>query len=119
VRSGGKALLAGSITSLGTQYAIGLQAANCQTGDMLAAVQTEASSRERVLPVLTKAAAEMRNKLGESLVSVQKFDKFLEVVTTFLLEVLQVYSASLKIRCEKGDSEVIPFLKRAIELDPN
>ncbi len=119
VRSGGKALLAGSITSLGTQYAIGLQAANCQTGDTLAAVQTEASSRERVLPALTKAAAEMRNKLGESLASVQKFDKPLEAATTPSLEALQAYSASLKIRREKGDSEAIPFLKRAIELDPN
>ena len=119
VRTGGKAMLAGSISSVGNQYAIGLQAANCQTGDSLAAVQAEANGRERVLPALTKAAAEMRKRLGESLASVQKFDKPLEAATTPSLEALQAYSTSLKIRREKGDSEAIPFLKRAIELDPN
>jgi len=119
VRTGGKALLAGAITSIGNQYAIGLQATNCQTGDSLAATQTEAASREKVLPALTSAAATMRNKLGESLASVQKFDKPLEAATTSSLEALQAYSASLKVRREKGDSEAIPFLKRAIELDPN
>lgn len=119
LRSGGKAELAGSISRLGNQYAIVLQAANCQTGDSLAATQVEASSREKVLPALTGAVADMRKKLGESLASVQKFDKPLEAATTPSLEALQAYSTSLKIRREKGDSEAIPFLKRAIELDPN
>ena len=119
LRTGGKALLAGSISSVGSQYAIALQAANCQTGDALASAQTEANTREKVLPALTSAAASMRNQLGESLASVQKFDKPLEAATTPSLEALQAYSASLKIRREKGDSEAIPFLKRAIELDAN
>jgi serine/threonine protein kinase/tetratricopeptide (TPR) repeat protein len=119
LRAGGKALLAGSITNLGSQYAIGLQAANCQNGDSLAAAQSQANSREKVLPALTSAAATMRSKLGESLASVQKFDKPLEAATTSSLEALQAYSASLKVRREKGDVEAIPFLKRAIELDSN
>lgn len=119
LRTGGTALLAGSISSMGSQYAIGLQAANCQTGDSLAATQALAATREKVLPALTNAAADMRGKLGESLASVQKFDKPLEAATTPSLEALQAYSASLKVRREKGDSEAIPYLKRAIELDPN
>src|SRR5205823_14185278 len=119
LRIGGTAWLAGSISSMGSQYAIGLQAANCQTGDSLAATQTLAGTREKVLPALTNAAADMRSKLGESLASVQKFDKPLEAATTPSLEALKAYSASLKIRREKGDSEAIPYLKRAIELDPN
>jgi serine/threonine protein kinase/tetratricopeptide (TPR) repeat protein len=119
LRTGGKALLAGSISGVGSQYAVALQAANCQSGEALASAQTEANAREKVLPALTSAAASMRNKLGESLASVEKFDKPLEAATTPSLEALQAYSASLKIRREKGDSEAIPFLKRAIELDPN
>jgi eukaryotic-like serine/threonine-protein kinase len=119
LRTGGTALLAGSISSMGSQYAVGLQAANCQTGDVLAATQVLAGTREKVLPALTSAAADIRSKLGESLVSVQKFDKPLEAATTPSLEALQTYSASLKIRREKGDSEAIPYLKRAIDLDPN
>jgi eukaryotic-like serine/threonine-protein kinase len=119
LRTGGTALLAGSISSMGSQYAVGLQAANCQTGDVLAATQILAGTHERVLPALTSAAADIRSKLGESLASVEKFDKPLEAATTPSLEALQAYSASLKIRREKGDSEAIPYLKRAIELDPS
>jgi serine/threonine protein kinase/Flp pilus assembly protein TadD len=119
LRTGSKALLTGSISSMGDHYAIALEAADCQTGDSLAAAQAEATSREKVLPALTSAAAAMRTRLGESLTSVEKYDKPLEAATTPSLEALQAYSASLKIRREEGDSEAIPFLKRAIELDSN
>jgi eukaryotic-like serine/threonine-protein kinase len=119
LRTGGKALLAGSISSMGGQYAIELQASDCQTGESLAAAQAEAATRAKVMPALTRAATKIRTNLGESLSSVQKYDKPLEAATTPSLEALQAYSASLKIRRTEGDSEAIPFLKRAIELDPN
>ena len=117
LRTGSKALLTGAISRMGGHYAITLQAADCQTGDSLAAAQAEAPDREKVLPALTSAAREMRTKLGESLTSVQKYDKPLEAATTSSLDALQAYSASLKIRRQQGDAEAIPFLKRAIELD--
>ena len=57
-------------------------------------------------------------KLGESLPSVQKFDVPIEA-TTSSLEALKNYSMGVTIGREKGDAPSIPFLKRAIELDPN
>src|ERR1019366_650949 len=39
LRAGGKAYLAGSIGSLGSEYVLGLKAGNCQSGDALAQVQ--------------------------------------------------------------------------------
>src|ERR1700676_1398179 len=55
LRAGSKALLAGSIASLGSHYAIGLKAVNCQTGDSLGSAQAEADSREKILPALGQA----------------------------------------------------------------
>ncbi len=118
-RAGSKAYLAGSIAALGTQYVIGLEALNCASGDVLAREQMTASGKEQVLPALGQAAAKLRNGVGESLSSVQKFDVSLEEATTNSLEALKAYTLGRKTGREKGDAEAIPFHKRAIELDPN
>jgi eukaryotic-like serine/threonine-protein kinase len=119
MRTGSKALLAGSISSLGSHYAIGLKAVNCRTGDALGSLEVEAESREKILQTLGQAAATLRGKLGESLASVQKFDKPLDEATTPSLEALQAYTEGDRLAREKGDPDALPFLKRAVELDPN
>ena len=118
-RAGSKAYLAGSIVTLGTQYVIGLEALNCASGDVLAREQVTAGGKEQVLPALGQAASKLRNEVGESLSSVQKFDVPLEQATTNSLEALKAYSLGRKTFLEKGDVEAIPFFERAIELDPN
>jgi eukaryotic-like serine/threonine-protein kinase len=118
-RTGSKAYLAGSIAALGTQYVISLQAFNCASGDVLAREQVNAPAKEQVLSALGKAASKLRNEVGESLNSVQQFDVPLEEATTNSLEALKAYSLGLKIGSEKGDTAEIPFIERAIELDPS
>jgi len=78
----------------------------------------EASSKPDVLKALHQVASALRAKLGESLPSVQKFDVPIEA-TTSSLEALKNYSMGDTILREKGEAPSIPFLKRAIELDPN
>jgi serine/threonine protein kinase/Flp pilus assembly protein TadD len=118
LRTGTKALLNGSISRLGTQYVIGLEAVNCNTGDVLAKEQAEASAKESVLKTLDQVATSMRTKLGESLASVQKFDVPIEA-TTNSLEALKAFSMGVRVAREKGPANAISFYKRAIELDPN
>jgi serine/threonine protein kinase/tetratricopeptide (TPR) repeat protein len=118
VRTGSKAIVLGSISNLGGQYVIGMDAVGCSNGDTLAKEQEEAASKQDVLKALGKAAAILRAKLGESLASVQKFDVPVEA-TTPSLEVLKAYSMGITTGRTKGDAEAIPFMKRAIELDPN
>jgi tetratricopeptide (TPR) repeat protein/predicted Ser/Thr protein kinase len=119
VRTNSKAMLSGSISSLGSQYVIGLKAVNCNSGDALAQEQVEAAAKEQVLKALDKAATSLREKLGESLSSVQKYDAPVEQATTSSLEALKAYSEGIRIRPLKGDSAALPLFKRAIELDPN
>jgi len=117
VRTGSKALLSGSISSLGSHYLVDLSAIACGSGDTLAKEAVEATRKEDVLHSLSRAATQLRTKLGESLPSVQKFDVPIEATTTSL-EALQNLSRASKLTFERGDAPGIPFLKRAIELDP-
>ncbi len=118
LRTGSKAVLSGSISTLGSHYLVDLNAVACSAGDTLAKEQVEATSKEDVLNALSRASSRLRTKLGESLPSVQKFDVPVEV-TTSSLEALKDYSMGMTIEAEKGIPEGIPFMKRAIELDPN
>lgn len=118
-RAGGKAYLAGTIGSLGSEYVLGLKAVNCQSGDMLAEQQVTAASKEKVLDTLGEAASKLRGELGESLATVQKLDVPLSEATTSSLEALQAYSLGERTFNEKGPAAALPYDHRAIQLDPN
>ncbi len=117
-RTGGAAVLNGSIAEIGTQYLLTLKAANCSSGESLASTEAQASDKNHVLDALGKTASEIRNKLGESLSTVQKFDTPLEQATTPSVEALKAFSSGSKVQRTEGDAAAIPFFKRAIELDP-
>jgi eukaryotic-like serine/threonine-protein kinase len=118
-RVGSKAMLAGSISALGSTYVIGLNAINCSSGETLVREQVEAHRKEDVLKALGNAATDMRGKLGESLSSIQRFAAPIEEATTPSLEALQAYSMARRAAYAKGDIAAIPYYQRALELDPN
>ena len=118
-RSGIKALVHGSIASLGSSYVITLEALNTATGGSIGEEQTQASSKEKVLDALGEASTKLRSKLGESLASIQKFDKPLAEATTPSLEALKM-NTEASIRNNNGDFlGAIEFSKHSLELDPN
>jgi tetratricopeptide (TPR) repeat protein len=118
-RIGSAAVLDGSIAQIGTQYLLTLKAVNCASGESLASTEAQASDKNHVLDALGKTASEIRNKLGESLGTVQKFDTPLEQATTPSLEALQAYSLG-KTMMNKGDyTDAVPLFQRAIRLNPN
>jgi serine/threonine protein kinase/Flp pilus assembly protein TadD len=119
-RTGSAATIEGSISSLGSQYVVGIDAVNCHTGDRLAQQQVTAASKEQVLKSLSDAASQMRGKLGESLSTVQKYDVPAENVTTASLEALQAYSLAYKTMIVHGNfAAAIPLFVRTTQLDPN
>jgi tetratricopeptide (TPR) repeat protein len=118
-RAGSKAFLSGTISSLGSQYVIGVSAVNCRTGDYLAQEQFTANGKENVLKALGEASTKLREKLGESLKTVQKLDTPIEQATTPSLEALQAYSLGRKTMQGKADfTAAVPLFERAIQLDP-
>jgi eukaryotic-like serine/threonine-protein kinase len=118
-RAGSKAYLDGTISNLGSQYVIGINAVNCQTGDALAQQQVTADNKEGVLKALDAATTKLRATLGESLKTIQKLDTPIEQATTPSLEALQAYSLGRKTMARKGDySAAVPPLLHATVLDP-
>src|SRR4029077_14540603 len=101
-------------------YVVGLKAVDCHNGDTLAEEQVTANGKEQVLKALGEAATKFREKLGESLASVEKYDAPPENVTTPSLEALHAYSLGYKTVEVKNDySAAVPLFQRAISLDPN
>jgi len=119
VRQGLKAYVAGSITSLGTHFVIQLKAIDAANGKVLAPVQEEAESREHVLARLGEAAVNLRRELGESLASIERYNKPLPQATTASLEALQALFMGNEQVAKNDSRGAIRFFKRATELDPN
>ncbi len=117
-RTGSAAVLDGSIATLGSQYVLGLRARNCRTGDVLYEEQAQAARKEDVLSALSRMAAKFRNRAGESLATVEKYDTPLAEATTPSLEALKAYSAGAKTLFLAGDAAALPYFKRATEIDP-
>jgi len=118
-RDGIKAMLTGSIALVGNQYLLTLEAVSAATGDSLAQAQQQAAGKDAVLSSLGEAATKLREKLGESLASVQKFDKPLDQATTSSLEALKAFTLGDQQHTKLEDIAAMPFYQRAIELDPN
>ena len=118
-RQGLKAFLAGSISNFGSHYVITLEAINAQTGDTIALQQAEAENKEQVLSALGSAATKLREKLGESLASIQKYDAPISQATTSSLEAFKMFSSGVEQQLKGKYLEAIPLFKRATEMDPN
>ena len=118
-RTGSAAVLDGSIAQIGTQYLLTLKAVNCASGESLASTEAQASDKSHVLDALGKTASEMRNRLGESLSTVRKFDTPLDQATTPSLDALRAFSSGRKVLSTTGSAAAIPFFNHAVELDPN
>ncbi|MGC1420913.1 MAG: protein kinase [Terracidiphilus sp.] len=118
-RTGSKLAVMGSIANIGSKYLLGLNAANCQTGDSIAMQQVQVVKKEDVLDALDSLATTLRKQVGESLSTIDKYDTPIKEATTPSLEALKSYSLGIKTRSAQGDSAAIPHFKRAIELDPN
>jgi eukaryotic-like serine/threonine-protein kinase len=119
-RTASAATIEGSISSLGSQYVLGLKAVNCRNGEVLANEQATANGKEQVLKAMGEGATKLREKLGESLASLQRFDAPAENVTTPSLEALQAYNLGFQaVMVKNDDVAAIPLFQRAIDLDPN
>jgi eukaryotic-like serine/threonine-protein kinase len=118
VRTGGAAVLQGSIAALGSQYVLGLRATNCATGDILADEQAQASRKEDVLTTLSHVATRFRTRVGESLATVERYSTPLQV-TTPSLEALQAYSAGTKAGLAGSSVRALALFQRAVTIDPD
>lgn len=117
-REGAAVLLAGSIAKLGTNYAVGIEAIACRTGEPVGRELREVEGKDRVLTALGAAAARLRQTLGESRASLLKYDVPIVQATTPSLEALKALSLGDLSRDNGRLADALTFYRRATDLDP-
>jgi eukaryotic-like serine/threonine-protein kinase len=119
-RTDGRAVLGGSLTLLSSEYVLGLNAIDCQTGEAVGRAQVRSSRKDEVLAAVDVATADLRRKLGESLSSIQRRDTHVhDMLTTSSVDAFQAYTSGERHVLTKGGWSAVPFFQRAIELDPD
>lgn len=112
-----KAYLVGSISNFGSVYFLTLDAVNARTGESLGKEYEQADSKEDILSALSRVAGGIREKLGESLSSIQKYDIPLDF-TTSSFEALKYFGFGREQSLNGKILEAIPFYQKALEYDP-
>jgi serine/threonine protein kinase/tetratricopeptide (TPR) repeat protein len=119
VRTASAAVLDGSIGSLGSQYILALRAKNCSTGDILADEQAQVARKEDVLVSLSEMATQVRERLGESVATIEKYSRPLQEATTASLDALKAFTTARLVYASSGRARAQPLFERAIAIDPN
>lgn len=117
IRAGSKAYITGAIAALGSDYVIALKAVNCLSGQVLSQHQVTVEGKDKILNALSNTSTQLRERLGESLLTVGKFDVPLDQ-TTPSLEALREYNLGMKAG-NNDEAATLPYLLRAIQFDPN
>jgi eukaryotic-like serine/threonine-protein kinase len=118
-RTNGHAVLGGSLSRLGSEYVLGLNVLDCETGETLASQQRRSSRKEDVLGAVDAATSDIRRALGESQGSIRRFDTRLhDRLTTESLDAFEAYTAGERNVFSQGGWSAVPFFRRAIEIDP-
>jgi eukaryotic-like serine/threonine-protein kinase len=119
LRTNSKLVIAASIADAGNGFRIGLDAADCQSGRIVAGIRKEVADQNQVVHVLGLAAAQLRRKLGEPAASLARFNKPLEEALSSSVKALQVGTLGYKRHIVGDLKGAIPSYQRALELDPN
>jgi serine/threonine protein kinase/tetratricopeptide (TPR) repeat protein len=119
VRTASAVVLDGSIASLGSQYILALRAKNCSTGDILADEQAQVARKEDVLGSLSEMATQVRERLGESLVAIEKYSRPLQEATTASLDAWKAFTTATQVFASSGRARAVPLFERAIAIDPD
>jgi eukaryotic-like serine/threonine-protein kinase len=117
-RLGLQAMIEGSVSAVGRSTVIALVASDCTTGETIAREQTEVERKEEVLWALGEITSSVRAALGESSVSLESHNVPIEDATTPSLDALKAYTEAASRRAAGLELEAIPFLERAIGIDP-
>jgi tetratricopeptide (TPR) repeat protein/tRNA A-37 threonylcarbamoyl transferase component Bud32 len=117
-RLGLQAMLEGSVSAVGRAIVVALVATDCSNGATIARHQVEVERKEDVLRAIGPLSESLRTALGESRASLARHNVPIEEATTPSLDALKAYTEAAARRAAGAELEAIPFLERAIALDP-
>jgi tetratricopeptide (TPR) repeat protein/tRNA A-37 threonylcarbamoyl transferase component Bud32 len=115
-RGGIKAIVTGQIDPVGTSYVLSASLVSAADGRVLTAVRETADNPTALLKAIDKLSGKLRERIGESLVTIRG-GPGLEEVTTASLPALRKYSEAVRLTDMDRPDEAIPILEEAIALD--
>ena len=118
VREGIPAVVVGEITPAGRGFVLTSKLVDADDGSALTSVRETAADTAEVLDALDRLSKSLRERIGESYLSLRA-DPALAAVTTGSLDALQLYSEALRAFEVQGDSDRgIALLEEAVAIDP-
>jgi len=115
-REGVPAVVSGEIAPVGKSYVLSAKVLSASNGAVLTAVRETATSDADLIPALDRLSRALRERIGESLVSIRA-DQPLEHVTTGSLEALRKYSQAMRLSEAGHEEAAIPILREATSID--
>jgi len=118
-RNDAQAVLHGTISRIGSDYLLILDAEGCASGQQLGGYKGQVSSKEELMSALDKAAGRVRQRLGESNATRERFQKPILQASTSSLDALRAFTEGQE-SFDRGDLKSAKGLfERAVALDPN
>ncbi|MEW6512176.1 MAG: protein kinase [Bacteroidota bacterium] len=116
-REGARAVIAGSIASLGNTYDLICTILNASDGEPIARLRETAVRIEDVLGAMDRLCEAVRAHLGESLEQFSGTLQKLEEVTTSSLEALELYARAETYSMQGKYGEAAALLEQAVRID--
>jgi tetratricopeptide (TPR) repeat protein len=116
VRQGIKAVVNGQIDPVGKGFVLSASLVTAGDGHVLTAVRETAAGEDQLLGAIDQLSKKLRERVGESLVSIRS-NPPLEQVTTASLPALRKYTEALRLEEEDKMEAALPVLREAVALD--
>jgi len=117
-RNNGQAAISGIIAQVGASYLLTLTATDCVNSQVISTDKAEVGSLDALLPALDRLVEGVRQTLGESADSIEKFNVPVLKQRTASFEALMAFSEAHYDFSHGKYIESIPLFQRAIEIDP-
>ncbi len=119
LREGAKAVITGEIGPVGKGFVLSTRIVAASDGHELVALRETAADESEVIPAIDRLSKRLRERVGESLKSLNNTDP-LEQVSTSSLEALKKYSQAVRLDDSGGDPELaVRLMEEAIAADSN
>ena len=118
-RTGSRAIVTSSISSLGNRYNVELRAIDCKTRQALATAAEIAMDRGQVVHAFGLAALSLRKHLGESRRSLSEYDKPLDQAVSSSPDAIHYLAQAYAAHLGGNLFAAIENYKKAIERDPS
>ena len=117
IREGIKAVVAGEINSAGAGYVLTAELLTADRAQVLVSQRETAADSTRIIGAIDQLSKKLRERIGESLKSIQADDP-LEQATTASLDALRMYSQAVHaIEVEGRPEKGITLLEEAVAID--